>query len=75
MGCSHTKTYYLNVKTSTMDDGRAVAHYFFTPEEYPETACDLPAGYEVGENPANGLPFVCRRADQPPAAPDPSGEK
>lgn len=65
MGYNHTNskgvTYYLNTKTVTLRGGREQAIYYFTKDERAETACDLPEGYVVNENPRNGFLTVSRK--------------
>lgn len=51
-------TYYLNTKNVTLNGGRVQAIYYFSKDDRPETGCDLPTGYEVGENDRTGLPMA-----------------
>ena len=55
------KTYYLNTKETQVKGGRIMAFYFFTLDERPETACELPEGREVVENPRNGFPVLRKK--------------
>lgn len=59
MGYQHTNskdvTYYLNCKDVTLRGGKVQTIYFFSKDERPETACELPSTKEVGENPRNGF--------------------
>ena len=63
MGYSHTNSkgvkYYLNSKKVTLRGGKEQTIYYFSKDERPE-GTDLPAGYEVGENPKNGFLTVKR---------------
>lgn len=65
MGYTHTNTkgvtYYLNRKDVTMKNGRVQTLYYFSREQRPETACELPADRKVEENPRNGF-LVLRKA-------------
>jgi hypothetical protein len=65
MGYTHTNTkgvvYYLNRKDVTMKNGRVQTLYYFSKEQRPETASELPADRKVEENPRNGF-LVLRRA-------------
>lgn len=54
-------TYFLNCKEVTLRGGLQRVIYYFTKEERPETACDLPGGMEVIENRNNGF-LVLRKA-------------
>ena len=49
------KKYYLHMKTR----GRAVIYYF--SEDPTDALWDIPAGYEVVENPKTGLPFLRKK--------------
>lgn len=59
MGYSHTNskgvTYHLNSKDVTLRGGKEVTIYFFSKDERPDTATDLPANKRVNENPRNGF--------------------
>lgn len=59
MGYKHTNsmgvTYYLNAKDVTLRGGKVQTIYFFSKDERPETAVDLPADRTVNENPRNGF--------------------
>ena len=48
-------TYFLNCKDVVLRGGHQRVIYYFTKEERPETACDLPGGMEVVENEMNGF--------------------
>ena len=57
---SHTNskgvTYYLHSKMVTLRGGKEQRIFFFAKEERPADAVEeLPAGYEVVENPRNGF--------------------
>lgn len=57
---SHTNskgvTYYLHSKNVTLRGGKEQRIFFFAKEERPADAVsELPAGYEVVENPRNGF--------------------
>lgn len=54
-------TYFLNCKEVTLRGGHERTIYYFTKEERPETACDLPGGMEVIENKNNGF-LVLRKS-------------
>lgn len=54
-------TYYLNSKAVTLRGGKEQTIYYFSKDER-DTACDLPAGMEVNENPRNGFLTVKRSA-------------
>jgi hypothetical protein len=41
-----------------MEDGQA--KYFFSEEQNPDTACDLPSGLIVAQNKETGALRVCR---------------
>jgi hypothetical protein len=64
MAYKHTNskgvTYYLNSKEVTLRGGKLQTIYYFSKDERPETATDLPAGMEVNENPRNGFLTVKR---------------
>lgn len=53
-------TYYLNSKQVTLRGGKLQTIYYFSKDERPETACDLPEGFEVNENVRNGFLTVKR---------------
>jgi hypothetical protein len=64
MGFKHTNskgiTYYLNSKEVTLRGGKKQVIYYFSKDERPETAAELPAGFEVNENMRNGFLTVKR---------------
>lgn len=64
MGYKHTNsrgvTYYLNSKKVTLRGGKEQTIYFFSKDERPETAADLPEGFTVNENTRNGFLVVKR---------------
>jgi hypothetical protein len=47
-------TYHLNSQQVTLRGGLKQTIYFFSKDVRP-TACNLPDGYEVTENPRNGF--------------------
>lgn len=55
-------TYFLNCKEVTLRGGHVRTIYFFSKDERPETACDLPGGMEVLENPRNGFLVLRKEA-------------
>ena len=63
MAYKHTNskgvTYHLNSKEVTLRGGKKQVIYYFSKDSRPE-ATDLPAGYEVNENPRNGFLTVKR---------------
>lgn len=65
MGYKHTNskgvTYYLNSKTVTLRGGKEQKIMFFSKDERPETAADLPEGAVVNENPRNGFLTVSKK--------------
>ena len=65
MAYQHTNskgvTYHLNSKEVTLRGGKKQVIYYFSKDSRPE-ATDLPAGYEVNENPRNGFLTVKRSA-------------
>jgi hypothetical protein len=65
MAYKHTNskgvTYHLNSKEVTLFGGRQSSIYFFSKDERPETATELPGDREVGENPRTGMLFVRKR--------------
>jgi hypothetical protein len=64
MAYQHTNskgvTYFLNSKEVTLRGGKRQTIYYFSKDERPE-GTDLPAGYEVNENPRNGFLTVKRK--------------
>ena len=54
-------TYYLNCKDVTLRGGKVQTIYYFSKDER-DTACELPAGKVVGENPRNGFLTVKNEA-------------
>lgn len=54
-------TYYLNSKAVTLRGGKEQTIYYFSKDDRKETGTDLPAGYEVNENPRNGFLTVKRK--------------
>lgn len=48
-------TYFLNCKEVTLRGGLQRVIYYFSKTERAETACELPGGMEVLENPRNGF--------------------
>jgi len=64
MAYKHTNskgiTYYLNSKEVTLRGGKKQVIYYFSKDERPETAAELPAGFEVNENMRNGFLTVKR---------------
>lgn len=67
MAYQHTNskgvTYYLNSKEVTLRGGKAQTIYYFSKDERPETAVDLPEGRKVEENPRNGF-LTLKRTDK-----------
>lgn len=63
MAYQHTNskgvTYHLNSKDVVLRGGKKQTIYYFSKDSRPE-ATDLPAGYEVNENPRNGFLTVKR---------------
>lgn len=59
MSYQHTNskgvTYHLNSQEVTLRGGQKQTIYFFSKDARPATACDLPAGRVVKENPRNGF--------------------
>lgn len=47
-------TYHLNSKNVTLRGGQQQVIYYFT-KDVRDTACSLPEGYVVTENPRNGF--------------------
>lgn len=64
MAYKHTNskgvTYYLNSKAVTLRGGKEQTIYYFSKDERADTGTDLPAGFEVNENPRNGFLTVKR---------------
>ena len=64
MAFKHTNskgiTYYLNSKEVTLRGGKKQKIYYFSKDERPDTAADLPAGFVVNENVRNGFLTVKR---------------
>lgn len=64
MAYQHTNTkgltYHLNCKDVTLRGGKIQTIYYFSKDERPETACDMPATWSVVENPRNGFLTVKR---------------
>lgn len=62
-GFSHTNskgvTYYLNTKEVQLRNGPKVPIYYFSKDQR-DTACELPGGFRVNENPRNGFLTVAR---------------
>ena len=52
------KTYYLHSRDVTLRGGRQQTIYFFAQTEKDGVLDELPAGYEVSENPRTGLPLL-----------------
>ncbi|MEK7152601.1 MAG: hypothetical protein AAB834_01530, partial [Patescibacteria group bacterium] len=52
--------YHLNSKEVTLRGGKKQVIYYFSKDERPETAADLPAGFVVDENKRNGFLTVKR---------------
>lgn len=63
MGYSHTNskgvTYHLNSKKVVLRGGLEQTIYYFSKDER-DTACELPEGFVVNENPRNGFLTVKR---------------
>lgn len=55
---SRGTTYYLNVKEIEFKNQSTRLLYFFSKDERPDTAIDLPEGYEVSESKQGGLLFL-----------------
>ena len=59
MAYQHTNskgvTYYLNCKDVTLRGGKQQTIYYFSKDERPETATDLPENAKVQENPLEFL--------------------
>ncbi len=64
MAYKHTNskgvTYYLNSKDVQLRGGKQQTIYYFSKDERPESAAELPAGFVVNENPRNGFLTVKR---------------
>lgn len=64
MAYKHTNskgvTYYLNSKNVVLRGGKEQRIYYFSKDERADTGTDLPAGYEVNENPRNGFLTIKR---------------
>lgn len=54
-------TYHLNCKEVNLKGGKIQTIYFFSLDNRPATACDLPATKKVKENPRNGVPFCSNK--------------
>lgn len=52
--------YFLNTKTVTLRGGKQQVIYYFSKDMRADTACDLPNGFVVKENPRNGFLTVSR---------------
>lgn len=48
-------TYFLNAKNVTLRGGHERVIYYFSKDERADTACALPGGMKVIENPRNGF--------------------
>lgn len=55
-------TYYLNMKDVTLRGGKVQTIYYFSKDER-DTACAMPTGFEVTENPRNGF-LTLRRTEK-----------
>lgn len=55
-------TYYLNTQEVTLRGGKKQTIYFFSKDHRDSTACDLPGGMEVMENPRNGFLTLRKQA-------------
>ncbi len=51
--------WYLNCKEVTLKGGQKNTIFFFSKDNRPETACDLPDRKQIVENPVNGFP-ICK---------------
>ena len=51
--------WYLNCKEVTLKGGQKNTIFFFSKDDRPETACDLPDHKKVVENSVNGFP-ICK---------------
>lgn len=56
------KTYYLHERKQELKHGQQVTLYFFAGEPKEGAIDALPAGYEVSENSATGLPLLKKKA-------------
>jgi hypothetical protein len=65
MAYKHTNskgvTYHLNSKKVTLRGGKAQTIYYFSKDNRPETATDLPSDRKVNENPRNGFLTLKRK--------------
>ena len=65
MAYKHTNskgvTYYLNSKAVTLRGGKEQTIYYFSKDERADTGTELPAGFEVNENPRNGFLTVSKK--------------
>jgi len=65
MAYSHTNskgvTYYLHKKDVTLRGGKLQTIYYFAKDTRPEAINELPAGYQVVENPRNGFLTLKRK--------------
>jgi hypothetical protein len=50
----------LNSKNVTLRGGKEQTIYYFSKDDRKDTGTDLPAGFEVNENPRNGFLTVKR---------------
>lgn len=56
-------SYYLHTKNVTLRGGKVQPIFYFAKDERPEDALtELPAGYEVVENPRNGFVILKKAA-------------
>ena len=59
MSYAHTNTrgvtYYLNNKQVTLRGNKQFTIFYFSKDERKATACEMPVGYVVAENPRNGF--------------------
>lgn len=55
-------TYYLNSKKVTLRGGKEQTIYYFSKDERPESAADLPDGFKVIESARNGFVTLKRAA-------------
>ncbi|HKR82397.1 MAG TPA: hypothetical protein VJR27_05375 [Candidatus Saccharimonadales bacterium] len=65
MGYTHTNSkgvkYYLNSKKVTLRGGKEQVIYYFSKDERPESAADLPDGFQVIESERNGFVTLKRK--------------
>ena len=65
MAYKHTNskgvTYYLNSKNVTLRGGKKQTIYYFSKDNRPSTATDLPSDRKVQENPRNGFLTLKRK--------------